>query len=163
MLCNLFRRHKLTKTRWLEAGILAPSALVFAQALPFGIFITGCALVIGLWAPSTGQATKWLSIQPILFLFLMMIGATAGLASLWLTVVLGPEWVLARNRRKRKVLAGLFTGIASAVYWLSIQGPSPQNASSSKVFLIWIALVIGPFAIGMKYLFVLCFFKTRPN
>ena len=143
---------KLSKTRWVEAGILAPSAFVFVQALPFGVFYTGFVLAVGAFVRPEWQPTR-----PILLLFLMMVAAAGGLASLWLSVLFGPEWVHARHRRRRGILAGLAAGLAAALYWVSLQDYPPQTAGQRNALLVWAALLIAPVAISLKYLCLFCF------
>jgi hypothetical protein len=106
---------RLTKTQWVEALLLAPASFLLCSALPFGIAITTIALVSGLAASLMGGWKHFphalSSSRDVAVLWLMMVAAALGLGSLWLTLLMGREWVLTQPRRRHAIVLALFAGL----------------------------------------------------
>jgi hypothetical protein len=148
---------RLTKTQWVEAFLLAPASFLLCSALPFGIAITTIALVSGLATAFIGGWKHFphalSSSRQVAVLWLMMVAAALGLGSLWLTLLMGPEWVLAQPRRRSAIVFALLAGLAAAAYWFARL--RLHDALTSRVIMVWTGLLFLPLVVAVRYLWVL--------
>jgi hypothetical protein len=146
---------KLPKARWIEAAILAPASVAMSSALPFGIVTCLIVLAAGLLIPGAAFKARLHDAVPVMALLLMMLAAAAGLGSLWLTILFGPDWVRERATRRITILLALTLGIAAVVYWFAQLDIPPHDAGSGKALLVWAALVLGPLVVAAKHVYIL--------
>jgi hypothetical protein len=150
---------KLSKARWIEAALLAPTTFVLGSALPFGIILTtvtlGASLAVGLAQGRTGFIAALNSSREVGGLWLMMLAGAAGLATLWLVVLLGREWLYARPDWKNAAVVALAAGLASAAYWFTRLEIPPRDAGARKALLVWTGLLLFPCLLAVRYLCVL--------
>jgi hypothetical protein len=150
---------RLTRERWIEVALLLPTTVMLGSALPFGIFFTLLALFAGLLTGVLGGATalhrELRSSSELAGLLLMMLGATAGLMSLWLNLLFGRDWALQEPRRRYGLLLALMLGLAATAYWFSHFDIPPQSAREWKALWEWIGLLLPPSALAIRHLWIL--------
>jgi hypothetical protein len=150
---------KLSKGQWIEAAMLAPTTFAFASALPFGIvFITltlAGGLAIGLAGGSRSFLAALYSARELIVIWMMMVAAAAGLGALWLTVLMGREWVLAQARRRRLVVLALMAGLTAGVYWFVRLAMPEDNGTIIRTVILWEILILLPSPLAVRYLCVL--------
>jgi hypothetical protein len=103
--------------------------------------------------------------RELIALQLMMITAAVGLLALWLTILWGRDWVYARPVRRNKVVVALVAGLTAGAYWISKMDLPPHDAGERRALLFWIALLLAPAILALRYLWVLVIrtrtFKSR--
>ena len=150
---------KLSKTQWIEAALLAPTTVALGSALLFGIVVTSVTLVGGLGVSLFGGLHRFLatlrSSGELIGLCLMMLAAAAGLGALWLTILLGRQWTVARPRRRSGIVVALLVGLGAVVYWFSLLFIPPYDAAWRTTLLLWTGLLVLPVAVALRRLWVL--------
>lgn len=156
---------RLSKDRWIEAVLLLPSTVTLGPALLFGIVLTAVALGAGvavdLVRGASAFAKQLSSSGDLAAILLMMLAGAAGLGSLWLNIIFGRDWAFARARRRYGSVGALVAGFAAAAYWflrldLFLRlGVPPHEWRELKAFWVWIALLVAPCAIAVRYLCIL--------
>ena len=146
---------KLSGARWIEAAILAPVTMAMSSGLPFGIVVSLIGLAAGLPAPAASLKARLHDAAPVMAYLLMMLAAAAGLGSLWLTILFGPAWARQRAGRRCIVSIALILGMAAVAYWFWQLDIPPHDAGSRKALLFWGFLLLGPWLIAAKYLYIL--------
>ena len=82
-----------------------------------------------------------------------MVAAAIGLGSLWLTLLMGRDWVLAQPRRRAAIILALVAGVAAAGYWFARL--QLHDALTSRVIMVWAGLLSLPVVIAVRYLWLL--------
>ena len=150
---------RLSRDRWIEAVLLLPTTAVLGPALPFGVVFTaltlGFGLVVSLIAEPGTFVKDLHSSGELAALLLMMAGATAGLGSMWLTILFGREWALGRACRRYALVTALVVGLAAAAYWFVQLGVPPRDSREWKAFWAWVGLLLPACALALRYLWIL--------
>ena len=152
-------QFRLSKDRWIEALLLLPATITLGPALPFGIVFTALALAaglaVGLVEGASALAKQLRSSGEVAAILLMMLAGAAGLGSLWLNSLFGRDWAFARARRRYALVGTLVAGLAAAAYWFSRLDVLPHEWRELKAFWVWVALLVAPCAIAVRYLGIL--------
>jgi hypothetical protein len=85
----------------------------------------------------------------------MMLAAAGALVSLWLTILLGREWVFAQPRRRRTVVVALMAGLAAVAYWLFKIDAQSHDPGTLKALVVWLVLLLPPSILALRYLCIL--------
>jgi hypothetical protein len=137
----------------IQVILLLPVSLLLAPLIAAGAVGMLLAVAASLLERSQPARTALPSVR----LLFLMLGALAGLAAVWIVLVLGPERVKQTRGRRTSLQICLLLGIAADLYWsLRMGGPASYIAKYGAVgWILWIVLLVPPLFIGVRQSYLL--------
>jgi hypothetical protein len=130
---------------WIEAVALLPCTLFLVPLMFYGSI--GLMFgIIGIWRTARGTG-----MGSMFFLLAQMWAGIAGLAAVWLPLVIGIDRTRQKPALRRSILILLVVGLADASHFLLGSKASAEITSSLGSMVMWAAVLGLPMAVGGRY------------